>query len=126
MKKLIVYILILSALMLGGFFYNEYNKLWKITAYCSCKICCGIYADKITASGESVRLGIIANNWLEFGSRVKIEGLGIYTVKDRGSEKYFGTKKEKRKAIDVYFNTHKEAEDFGVKYLRVKILRGKK
>ena len=122
MNKTIIYILILSSLAIGGLHFKyESNKLWKITAYCSCEKCCGIFADGITASGKRVFKGIVANNWLEFGTKVEIEGLGIYIVEDRGSKKYFGTKQERRKAIDIYFDTHEEAKRFGVKYLRVKI-----
>ncbi len=122
MKHLILTILIILAL---GYLYNNNptKDLWRITAYCGCEKCCGKYADGITASGKKVKVGFVANNWLPFGTKVKIEGLGIYIVEDRGSKKYFGTKEEKRKALDIYFEEHEEAKRFGVKYLRVKILK---
>ena len=122
MKHLILTILIILAL---GYLYNNNptKDLWRITAYCACKKCCGKYADGITASGKKVKVGFVANNWLPFGTKVKIEGLGIYIVEDRGSKKYFGTKEEKRKALDIYFEEHEEAKRFGVKYLKVEILK---
>ncbi len=84
-------------------------------------VCCGKYSDGITASGKKVKVGMVANNWLDFGTKVFIKGLGEFTVEDRGSRKYFGTKEEKRKAIDVYFDSHKEAKEFGVKFLKVEV-----
>jgi len=120
--KTIIYILILSTLIIGYFIYNN-NELWKITAYCSCEKCCGIYADGRFASNKKCYIGGCANNWLKFGTKVKIEGLGIFVVEDRGSKKYFGTKEEKRKVIDIYFDTHIEADRFGKKYLKVKIIK---
>jgi 3D (Asp-Asp-Asp) domain-containing protein len=44
----------------------------------------------ITATGKTLQDGMIANNFLEFGTKVYIEGLGLKTVEDRGSKKYFG------------------------------------
>ncbi|MBP3905816.1 MAG: 3D domain-containing protein [Peptostreptococcaceae bacterium] len=43
----------------------------------------------ITATGKTLGDGMIANNFLEFGTKVYIEGLGLKTVEDRGSKKYF-------------------------------------
>jgi len=102
---------------------NNPNNLWKISGYCSCSVCCGRFSDGITASGKKVKVGMVANNWLPFGTKVFIEGLGEFTVEDRGSKKYFGTKKEKRKCIDVYFDSHKEAKELGVKFLKVEVIK---
>ncbi len=98
------------------------TSIWKVTSYCQCPKCCGKFSDGITASGKKVKVGMVANNWLPFGTKVFIKGLGEFTVEDRGNKKYFGTKEEKRKTIDVYFNSHKEAKEFGVKFLKVKVL----
>ena len=40
-----------------------------------------------TASGEKVRTGIVANNCLEFGTKVDINGI-VYEVKDRMNRRY--------------------------------------
>ena len=45
----------------------------------------------ITATGKILKDGIIANNFLDFGTKVYIEGFGVKTVEDRGSKKYFNT-----------------------------------
>ena len=43
----------------------------------------------ITATGEVLTAGMVANNDLSFGTNVYFEGHGMKVVKDRGSEKYF-------------------------------------
>ena len=45
----------------------------------------------LAATGEVLEDGMIANNFLDFGTNVYIEGYGLKTVKDRGSKKYFKT-----------------------------------
>ncbi len=102
---------------------NKDNNLWKISGYCQCSKCTYPYNDGITASGKKVKVGMVANNWLPFGTKVFIKGLGEFTVEDRGSKKYFGTKKEKRQCIDVYMDSHKEAKEFGVKFLKVEVIK---
>ena len=99
------------------------QTLWKVSGYCACEICCKQYANGITASGKAVKVGIVANNWLKFGTKIIIEGLGGFIVEDRGSIAYFGTKGERRKAIDIYFDKHEEAKEFGVQYLKVEVVR---
>ncbi len=97
------------------------TSIWKISGYCQCVKCTYPYNDGITASGKKVKVGMVANNWLPFGTKVFIKGLGEFTVEDRGSRKYFGTKKEKRQCIDVYMDSHKKAKEFGVKFLKVEV-----
>jgi len=120
MERKLIFCLIILLL----FSLTTYPKdLWKVTAYCACKICCLKYANGITASGKKVKVGIVANNWLKFATKVNIEGLGGFIVEDRGSIAYFGTKEERRKAIDIYFDKHEEAKEFGVQYLKVEVIR---
>ena len=85
---------------------------YKITAYCGCAKCCG-KTDGITASGTHVTAGrtIAAPPEIPFGTKLMIIG-HIYTVEDRG-----GAIKGKR--IDIYFESHEEAERFGVQYIEV-------
>ena len=45
----------------------------------------------ITATGKTLQNGMIANNHLDFGTNVYIEGEGMNVVEDRGSDKYFST-----------------------------------
>jgi 3D (Asp-Asp-Asp) domain-containing protein len=97
------------------------SSLWKITAYCACEKCCG-KSDGITASGKKAQYGYCACNWLPFGTKVNIKGLGTFVVMDRGAKSLFGSKTNHIQHLDVYLPTHKEALKFGVKWLEVKIL----
>ena len=85
---------------------------FKITAYCSCSKCCG-KSDGITASGTKATAGrtIAAPSTFKFGTKLIING-HEYTVEDRG-----GAIKGNR--IDIYFDSHQEALNFGVKYMEV-------
>lgn len=86
--------------------------VYKITAYCGCAKCCG-KTDGITASGTHVTAGrtIAAPPEIPFGTQIIING-HTYTVEDRG-----GAIKGNR--IDIYFETHEEAVEFGVQYIEV-------
>lgn len=103
------------------------GQLWKITAYCCCYKCCNKSpfdpAYGITASGKRAAIGMVALNWLPFGTKIKIGNLpNIYTVADRGAKSLFGTKKNPIKHIDIFMPSHSQARAFGVRYLPVKIL----
>ena len=72
----------------------------------------------ITASGTTVRDGIIAANFLRFGTWVKIPALygdKIFIVEDRLHPKN-GHK------IDIWFPTRESALNFGVKYTEIEII----
>lgn len=89
----------------------EYEELgtYKLTAYCSCSKCCG-KSDGITASGVKAQAGrTVAAKNLSFGTELMING-EIYTVEDRG----VGSG-----VVDIFFDSHSEALDFGVKYAKV-------
>ena len=116
-------IMCIIALCLSFLFGQEVTgkELWKITAYCSCKLCCN-KSDGITASGYKARYGYCAVNWLPFGTKIKIVGLGEFIVMDRGSKSQFGSKENKVRHIDIWIPTHKQAKEFGVKWKEVMIL----
>ena len=93
------------------------QKLVAVTAYSS-------MADQtdstpfITASGSDVRDGIVACNFLRFGTKVRfpqLYGDKIFVVEDRMALK-------NSHKIDIWFTTRNEAKEFGVKYLQVEIL----
>jgi 3D (Asp-Asp-Asp) domain-containing protein len=95
----------------------------KVTAYCACPSCCGASADGITASGKPVTANggcfVAADtSLLPFGTRVSVpfyhDGRAV-PVLDRG-----GT--IKGDCLDVFFPTHQEARQWGVKYLLVTVL----
>ena len=73
----------------------------------------------ITASGSYVRTGIVAANFLTFGSQIRLPeifGTQIFTVEDRLAKNY-------NDRIDVWFPTKKAALDFGTKITKVEILQ---
>ena len=85
---------------------------YKLTAYCSCEKCCGKWSQfNKTASGTTPQQGrTVACNSLEFGTKIVING-SVYTVEDTGN---MGTN-----VIDIYFNSHEAALNFGVQYAEV-------
>lgn len=88
---------------------------FKLTAYCSCKKCCG-KTDGITSTGTKAKQGrtiAVDNNVIPYGSKVKINGKE-YVAEDCGGA-------IKSKHIDVFFNNHNDALDFGVQYANVYI-----
>lgn len=93
------------------------------TAYCPCEKCCGKWAKNrpngvvYTASGEIAQEGItLAADWnvLPKGTKVEIKGLGSRVVQDRG-----GAIRGNR--IDIYFDSHQKALEFGVQEVQLKI-----
>ena len=106
---------------------NSQEMEWLVfeaTAYCECEICCGRWAiDRpggivYTASGAIAKAGVtIAADWdvMPKGTQVYIEGIGSRTVQDRGGA-------IKGNIIDIYFDTHEEALQFGRQEVRLYIL----
>ena len=94
---------------------------WTVTAYCPCRKCTD--GDGITASGKRVKSGMIALNWMAFGTQIEIRKLGVFIVEDRGSRRHFGTRKQKRKRLDIYMPSHKAARQFGRQRLWVKVMQ---
>lgn len=90
----------------------EYTELgtFKLTAYCSCSKCCG-KSDGITASGKKAKANhtVATDSSIPFGTELYING-NTYIVEDRGV---------KGNVVDIFFNSHEEAQNFGVKYAKV-------
>lgn len=92
-------------------------ETYTITAYCSCEICCGEWADGFTYSGDLAVEGITAAadlSKLPLGTVVNIEGWGERTIQDIGG-KITGNK------IDLFFWNHADALKFGIQELEVEI-----
>ena len=88
---------------------------FKLTAYCACSKCCG-KSDGITASGTKAKQGrtiAVDPKQIPYGTKVVING-HTYVAEDCG-----GGIKQNR--IDVFFNSHKDALNFGVQYAEVYI-----
>ena len=94
----------------------------RVTAYCPCPKCCGSYSDGLTSSGHKIRQGdrfAAADKIYPFGTEMIIPGYKSgqpVKVLDRG-----GAIRDSR--LDVFFNSHQEALEWGVRYLDVKIRR---
>lgn len=72
----------------------------------------------ITALGTDVRDGIVACNFLRFGSKVRfpqVYGDKVFVVEDRMALK-------NSHKIDIWFETREQAKQFGVKYLKTEVL----
>lgn len=96
---------------------NESWKTFNVSAYCGCSKCCG-KSNLITASGAKATQGvtIAASSNYVFGTKIYLEGLGTYTVQDRGGA-------IKGNKIDVYFNSHSQALEFGRKNIRGRVIQ---
>lgn len=103
---------------------------FKLTAYCSCEKCCGKWAlnRPIDENGNQIVYGVsgeilvpgvsvaVDPNVIEYGKTIQIDGKN-YIAHDCG-----GAIKNNR--IDVYFEDHQEALDFGVQYKTVYLMEG--
>ena len=144
-KMVILSLAILAAVILGGctvFYLDEeqddrliYGKVVKIetTAYCPCGLCCGwernwlgrpVIAEGrnrgkpkavgITAKGTKAHPGTLAadTRYYPMGTVIYIPGYGYGVVEDRGGDI------KGRHRLDLYYNTHKEARNWGRKKLQ--------
>lgn len=98
---------------------------FKLTAYCSCRKCCGKYADNrpVDENGETIVYGSIGVRLkagvsiavdprvIPYGTDVVING-HTYIAQDTGGS-IVGNR------IDVYFDDHQEALNFGTQYAEV-------
>ena len=94
-------------------------QIWRVTAYCPCEKCCGRFSDGITASGYKIRSGdqlVAAPKSIPFHTWIYIPRYSDEPVEvlDRG-----GAIKGRR--LDVFFSTHQEALNWGVKWLEIKL-----
>lgn len=83
------------------------------TAYCPCVECCG-KTDGITATGTTATAGrtiAVDPSIIPYGTEVMING-HTYTAEDCGGA-IVG------KSIDIFFNTHEEALQFGVQEVEI-------
>jgi 3D (Asp-Asp-Asp) domain-containing protein len=96
------------------------SKVFTVTAYCSCVKCCNKNpSDKwygITATDTVAQWGTVAvdRNVIKLGSRLRIEGFPNTTFR---AEDIGGAIKGNH--IDIWFPSHKEALNFGVKKMVV-------
>ena len=88
---------------------------FRLTAYCPCEICCGKWSQYgLTASGtvpEEGRTIAVDKRVIELGETVTIDGVE-YIAEDTGSA-------IKGNRIDIFFDDHQTALEFGVQYAEV-------
>ena len=88
-----------------------------LTAYCPCVKCCG-KSDGITASGTQATAGrtvAVDTRLIPYGTEISIDGK-TYVAEDCGG-------KVKGYTIDVFFDSHEEALNFGRQTKIVKIYK---
>lgn len=99
--------------------------LFTCTAYCSCRICCGSYSPEVrggvahTATGtvpEEGRTIAVDPSVIPYGTKVYIDGMGVYTAEDCGGA-------IKGNHLDIYFGSHEGAKMFGTQRLYVTIIK---
>ena len=92
----------------------------RVTAYCPCEKCCGEFADGVTASGHKIQPGdcfVAADRNFPFGTELIVPDYNadrLVKVIDRG-----GAITGER--LDVFFATHEQALQWGVKNLDVMV-----
>ena len=90
----------------------------RVTGYCSCAKCCGNFSDGKTANCHKIRKGdvfVAADKRYHFGTEMIVPGYNgsqPVEVRDRG-------RLIKGNKLDIYFDSHKQAQKWGVKYLDV-------
>lgn len=99
-----------------------FTDTFRVTGYCACKLCCGVWSPEVTgevartASGEIPVAGVtvaVDPDVIPLGSIVKING-HYYIAEDTGSA-------VKGNVIDIYFDRHEQALNWGAKNLEVKV-----
>lgn len=97
--------------------------LFTVTAYCSCRICCGNYSPEVTGREARTSTGAIPQQGrtiavdpmvIPYGTSVHIDGMGDYIAEDCGGA-------VRQNHIDVYFDSHEAAIMFGTRRLYVTI-----
>ncbi len=124
-KVVSVFFVVMIMFLASMFFVNNLKaEVYKATAYCSCEKCCDKDpSDKwygITASGKKAKWGTVAvdRKVIKLGSKLRIDGFPdtIFRAEDVGGA-------IKGRHIDVWFPSHKEALQFGVQNIVVKLVR---
>lgn len=92
------------------------TRTFRVTAYCPCATCNGKWVGSKTASGTIPTAGrtiAVDPTIIPYGTEVVING-HTYIAEDSGSA-------IKGNRIDIFFNSHAEAMNFGVKHLEGEI-----
>jgi len=121
-------------------------RVFRCSAYCAGPCCCPGTADGITASGHRITKAdygrtkadygrtkadygriCAAPKSIPFGTKLRIEGVGVVNVQDRGGSireagDTVAGKVLRYPRIDLLCSSHNEAREFGVKYLNCEVV----
>ena len=114
------------SLIFAGITQTYYRIRVRATAYCPCDICCGGYADGITATGrDALTAGVAVDpTVIPLGSRIDIPHYNRGNNKNGSwilADDVGGAIKGRR--IDVRFKTHEEALNWGVRNIIIRVHR---
>ena len=90
---------------------------FKVTAYCPCELCSGQWGD-LTYTGTTAEAGrtiAVDPDVIALGSEVEIDG-DTYIAEDIGGA-------VKGNHVDIYFNTHDEAVEWGRQFKEVLLIK---
>ena len=119
MKKILIVITMAVMLLptqVNARTYIDYGTM-KCTAYCPC-YGCSLHWGRQTYSGKTATAGrtvAVDPSVIDIGSKVKI-GDHIYTAEDIGGA-------VEGDHIDIFFDTHEEVEEWGVKYIECWVVK---
>lgn len=112
---------------------EEVTKItYRVTAYCACEKCCGQWAlnrpldeegNPIVygAAGEVLTTGVSVASPLPFGTEIELDGYGTVVVQDRTAK--WVVEKYGENIIDIYFDSHEEALNWGCQYIEGVIIQ---
>lgn len=91
-------------------------KVYTVTGYCACKRCTGQWSGGPTASGKMPVEGVTVAGprRIPFGTKIEIAGVGFRVIEDRLAKRYDNR-------FDIFFKSHQDALNFGIRRLKVKI-----
>ncbi|MFQ6832303.1 3D domain-containing protein [Butyricicoccus pullicaecorum] len=93
---------------------------FRLSFYCTCEKCCGAYATGQTKSGTTVTEGrtiAVDPKVIPLGSRVYIDGYGVFIAEDVGSA-------IKENKIDIAVGNHEQALKLGIDEATVYLIAG--
>lgn len=93
---------------------------FRLSFYCTCEKCCGAYVTGLTKSGTTVTEGrtiAVDPKVIPLGSRVYIDGYGVFIAEDVGSA-------IKENKIDIAVGNHEQALKLGIDEATVYLVAG--
>ena len=114
MRKLLL-VLAIAAVGFEPFGWESHTRTMRCTGYCPCSICTN--GEGVTASGRSAYTDGVAvdPDVVHLGARLDIPGYGSWKLADDTGRVIKGNR------LDIRFQQHSDAQDFGVKYLQVRV-----